>query len=79
MDSGVSRGVFWLPGNPPGHDFFLIGGDTVTGTDPHWPLTFAMFGKPLETNSGYATDGHNIMKDIKMNGLVDVNILDRSY
>ena len=20
--SGVSRGVFWLPGNPPGHDFF---------------------------------------------------------
>ena len=22
--SGVSRGVFWLPGNPPGHDFFNL-------------------------------------------------------
>ena len=22
--SGVSRGVFWLPGNPPGRDFFYI-------------------------------------------------------
>ena len=22
VSSGVSRGVFWLPGNPPGRDFF---------------------------------------------------------
>ena len=27
VSSGVSRGVFWLPGNPPpGHDFFYSGG-----------------------------------------------------
>ena len=24
--SGVSRVVFWLPGNPPGHDFFKLEG-----------------------------------------------------
>ena len=35
--------------------FFKSGGDTVTGTDPHQSLTFATFGNPLETNSGYAT------------------------
>ena len=54
--SGVSRGVFWLPGNPPAMIFFNQGDDTVTGTDPHQPLTFATFGNPLETNSGYATE-----------------------
>ena len=41
---------------PPDHDFFKSGlGDTVTDTDPHPPLTFATFGNPLQTNSGYAT------------------------
>ena len=44
--SGVSRGVFWLPGNPPGLNFFNQGDDTVTGTDPHQPITFATFGNP---------------------------------
>ena len=32
---------------PPAMIFFLNqGGDTVTGTDPHQPLTFATFGNP---------------------------------
>ena len=41
--SGVSRGVFWLPGNPPDHDFFLIRDVT-----PHRPLyqNFMTFGSP---------------------------------
>ena len=49
LSSGVSRGVFWLPGNhppPTGHDILNQGGDTVTGTDAHQPLTFATFGNP---------------------------------
>ena len=53
--SGVSRFFFWLPGPPLDHDFFNQGGDTVTGTDRDRPLTFATFGNPLQTNSGYAT------------------------
>ena len=57
--SGVSRGVFWLPGNPPppGHDFFLIRGFTSL----HAPtftshLNLRLLETPLETNSGYATE-----------------------
>ena len=40
---------------PPTMIFFNQRGDTVTGTDPDRPLTFATFGNPLQTNSGYAT------------------------
>ena len=58
LASGVSRGVFWLPGNPPplpAMIFFNQGGDTVTGTDLHLPLHLRVLETPLETNSGYAT------------------------
>ena len=45
--SGVSRGVSGCPETPPPAMIFLNqGGDTVTGTDPHQPLTFATFGNP---------------------------------
>ena len=54
--SGVSKGVFWLPGNPPRHVFFYIyPNDTLTSTDLHQPVKFVTFGNPPETNSGYAT------------------------
>ena len=48
VSSGVSRGVFWLPGNPPpaGHDFFNQWGGALTDTDLHQPLAFATFGNP---------------------------------
>ena len=34
------------PEPPPAMIFFNEGGDTVTGTDLHQPLTFATFGNP---------------------------------
>ena len=45
--SGVSRGFSGCPESPLSlHDFFYQGGDTVTGTDLHLPLTFTSFGNP---------------------------------
>ena len=46
--SGVSRGVFWLPGNPPPWPwFFLNQGVTLfTGTVLHQPLKCSTFGNP---------------------------------
>ena len=57
-NSGVSRGVFWLPGTPPPPAMIFInqGGDTVSGTDLHLPLHIRVLETPLETNSGYATE-----------------------
>ena len=56
LHSGVSRGFSGCPETPPPTMiFFKSGGGNITGTDPHQPLTFATFGNPLETNSGYAT------------------------
>ena len=48
VSSGVSRVFFWLPRNPPppDHVVFNQGSNTVTGTDPDRPLTFATFGNP---------------------------------
>ena len=48
--SRVSRGVFWLPGNPPpGLDFFLNQGVTpFTGTNFHQSLKFSTFGSDQE-------------------------------
>ena len=56
VPSGVSRGVFWLPGNPPLAMIFLIRGMT-----PLLALTLTSHlhlrrsETPLDTNSGYAT------------------------
>ena len=47
LNSGVSRGVFWLPGNPPRPWFFLNWRVYIlTCTDLHQPLKFATFGNP---------------------------------
>ena len=49
-------GIFGCPETPPPAGFFLNhGGETLTGTNLHQPLTFATFGNPPETKSGYAT------------------------
>ena len=39
-------GFSGCPETPPTMIFFNQGGDTVTGTDPDRPLTFATFGNP---------------------------------
>ena len=55
---------------PSGHDIFLIrGGDTVTGSDLHLPLQLRVLETPLETNSGYATEGYRtVVRPALMNG-----------
>ena len=61
--SGVSRGIFWLPGNPsPGHDFFIIRWVTPLLASTLPKLQFATFGNPPETNSGYATEYDNMQR-----------------
>ena len=50
---------FWLPGNPPGHDFspiLKLLAPTFTS-----PLNLSLLETPLETNSGYATEIHLIL------------------
>ena len=59
------QGGFWLPGNPPGHNFFLIGCETLTCTDLHQPLRFVTFGNPPETSSGYATDPYLVLLEYR--------------
>ena len=54
--SGVSRGVFWLPGNPPSAMIcFNQRGDTVLAPTLTSHFHLRRSETPLETNSGYTT------------------------
>ena len=65
--SGLSRGVFWLPGNPPLRQRSFYSGVVTPLLAPTFTshLHLRLLETPLETNSGYATAGDSVHKCCK--------------
>ena len=61
--------VSWLPGNPPGHDFFVNQGVTTLLAPTSTSQLNFDFWKPSETNSGYATGILHILRKVRSHGV----------
>ena len=76
LSSGVSRGVFWLPGTPPPPTMIFLNQGVTPLLAPTLTSHFHLRRSetPLETNSGYATVVTNAVQHVWRNDHADVSI-----